>query len=90
MTEIRSYHGQPVIKPPVWTWEIPIYLFTGGVAGASAELAYLSEARGNEVLARRAWAAAIGAIGAIGISPALPVSVSVARDGFSTCSGWSR
>ncbi len=70
-SEIRSYHGQPVIKPPVWTWEIPVYFFTGGVAGASAGLAYLSEVRGNDVLARRAWGAAIGAIG---ISPALLIS----------------
>ena len=60
-----------MIKPPVWTWEIPIYFFTGGVAGASAGLAYLSEARGNEVLARRAWGAAMGAVA---VSPALLVS----------------
>jgi hypothetical protein len=61
--EVRSYHGQPVIKEPIWTWEIPMYFFTGGLAGASAGLAYLSELRGNEVLARRAWAAALGGIG---------------------------
>lgn len=54
-----SYHGQPVIKEPVWTWEIPIYFYTGGLAGASAGLAYLAELRGNETLARRAWAAAL-------------------------------
>ena len=71
MTEIRSYHAQPVIKPPVWTWEIPVYFFTGGVAGASAGLAYLSEVRGNEMLARRAWGAAIAAVA---VSPALLVS----------------
>ena len=47
---VRSYHGQPVIKEPVWSWEIPCYFFTGGLAGASAGLAYLSELRGNEVL----------------------------------------
>jgi hypothetical protein len=54
-----SYHGQPVIKEPIWTWEIPLYFYTGGLAGASAGLAYLSEARGNDALARRAWAAAL-------------------------------
>ncbi len=69
--QVRSYHGQPVIKPPVWTWEIPVYFFTGGVAGASAGLAYLSERRGNAVLARRAWGAALGAIA---VSPALLIS----------------
>jgi hypothetical protein len=69
--EIRSYYGQPVIKEPVWTWEIPTYFFTGGMAGASAGLAYLSELRGNDVLARRAWAVALGAIST---SPALLTS----------------
>src|SRR5256885_7097917 len=34
----RSYYGRPVVKPPVWTWEIPTYFFTGGLAGASASL----------------------------------------------------
>ena len=71
MTEIRSYHGQPVIKQPTWTWEIPVYFFTGGVAGASAGLAYLSGLRGNDVLARRAWIT--GAV-AIGVSPPLLIS----------------
>ena len=61
MTEIRTYHGQPVLKQPVWTWEIPCYFFTGGLAGASAGLAFLSGLRGNEVLARRSWATAFGA-----------------------------
>ena len=62
MSETTSYHGQPVIKEPIWTWEIPTYFFTGGLAGASAGLAYLSDLRGNEVLARRAWTAAFGGI----------------------------
>jgi hypothetical protein len=52
-----------VIKEPVWSWEIPCYFFAGGVAGASAGLACLSELRGNEVLARRAWATALACIG---------------------------
>jgi hypothetical protein len=71
MTEIRSYHGQPVIKEPVWTWEIPCYLFAGGMAGASAGLAYLSGERGEAELARRAWATAL--VG-VSISPALLTS----------------
>jgi hypothetical protein len=60
--EIRSYHGQPVLKEPVWTWEIPTYFFTGGVAGGSAGLAYLAELRGEDKLARRMWAAALAGI----------------------------
>jgi formate-dependent nitrite reductase membrane component NrfD len=69
--DLRSYYGQPVVKPPVWTWEIPWYLFAGGLAGASAPLAYLAEARGNVALGRRAWTIALGALAA---SPALLVS----------------
>ena len=62
MSEPRSYHGQPVLKDPTWTWEIPNYFYTGGLAGASAGLAYLSGLRGNDVLARRSWATALCAI----------------------------
>jgi Polysulphide reductase, NrfD len=69
--EPRSYYGQPVIKQPVWTPEIPWYFFTGGLAGASAGLAYMAELRGCEVLARRAWA---GALAGISVSPVLLIS----------------
>ena len=34
-----GYYGQPVVKPPVWTWEIPLYFFFGGTAGMSAVIA---------------------------------------------------
>ena len=34
-----GYYGQPVVKPPVWTWEIPIYFFIGGLSGMSAVIA---------------------------------------------------
>ena len=71
MTDVSSYHGQPILKEPTWTWEIPCYFYAGGMAGASAGLAYLSELSGNEVLARRAWAAAM--LG-LGVSPALLTS----------------
>ena len=68
---MTGYHGQPILKQPTWTWEVPCYFYAGGMAGASAGLAYLSEVRGNEVLARRAWAAAL--LG-IGVSPGLLIS----------------
>ncbi len=69
--EVRSYHGQPVLKEPVWTWEIPTYFFTGGLVGSSAAFAQLARIRGNEVLARRAWATAAAAAA---VSPALLIS----------------
>ena len=34
-----GYYGQPVVRPPVWTWEIPLYFFLGGMAGMSAVMA---------------------------------------------------
>ena len=68
---MSSYHGQPVLKEPTWTWEIPLYFYLGGTAGASAGLAYLSGLRGNHRLAKRAWG--VGAVG-LAVSPALLVS----------------
>jgi DMSO reductase anchor subunit len=63
--------ARPVIKSPVWTWEIPTYFYAGGLAGASAGVSRLAEARGNGVLARRASAVALA--GAVA-SPALLIS----------------
>ena len=37
MTDLPApsgYHDFPLLKKPVWTWEIPAYFFVGGVAGA--------------------------------------------------------
>ena len=71
MSDGTSYHGQPILKRPVWTWEIPVYFFTGGLAGASAGLAWLTGLRGNRVLSRRAW---VVALTAVGVSPPLLIS----------------
>jgi DMSO reductase anchor subunit len=69
--ELRSYYGQPVIKPPVWTPEIPFYFFSGGLAGASAGLGFLADLRGDQELARRAWAASLAGLA---VSPPLLIS----------------
>ncbi len=66
-----SPYGRPIIKEPVWTPEIPWYFYTGGLAGASAGLALLSDLRGEHAAARRAWVTALA--GAIA-SPALLIS----------------
>jgi formate-dependent nitrite reductase membrane component NrfD len=71
VTEPRSYYGRPVIKEPVWTPEIPIYFFTGGLAGASATVAWLAELQGDEELGRRAWAVALAGVT---VSPVLLIS----------------
>jgi formate-dependent nitrite reductase membrane component NrfD len=57
-----SYHGQPILKAPVWSREVPNYLFVGGLAGASATLAYAAELRGADELSRRAWLTASAGI----------------------------
>ena len=53
-TEMRSYYGHPVIKEPTWTWEIPVYFFTGGMGGASSVLGMAAKLFGNEKLSRTA------------------------------------
>jgi DMSO reductase anchor subunit len=69
--EVRSYYGRPVLKEPTWTWEIPLYFFFGGLAGASADLTLISRIAGNDGLARRALLVSLG--GAT-VSPALLIS----------------
>jgi hypothetical protein len=51
-TEMRSYYGRPIVKEPVWTWEIPAYFFTGGIAGGSGVLHGVARVTGHERLAR--------------------------------------
>jgi hypothetical protein len=64
-----GYYGQPVVKPPVWTWEVPLYFFMGGIAGMSAVIASAALIFHHVDLARAAmWLAFIA--GAI-LSPAL-------------------
>lgn len=56
-----GYYGQPVVKPPVWTWEIPLYFFVGGLSGMSAVIASAAVIFHHVDLARAAmWLAAIG------------------------------
>ena len=55
-----GYYGEPVVKPPVWTWEIPIYFFFGGIGGMSAVIAFGAFLFHHVDLARTAmWVAAI-------------------------------
>ena len=64
-----GYYGQAVLKPPVWTWEVPFYFFFGGMAGMSAVIASGAVIFHHLDLARTAmWIASIA--GAI-LSPIL-------------------
>ena len=58
-----GYYGQPVVKPPVWTWEIGLYFFIGGLGGMSAVIASGAVLFHHLDLACAAmWLAAVGVI----------------------------
>jgi formate-dependent nitrite reductase membrane component NrfD len=67
----HGYYGEPILKPPVWTWEIPLYFFLGGTAGAAAVIALGAQLKGELALARAALT--IAALGAL-VSPPLLIS----------------
>ena len=69
--ELESYYGRPILKAPVWKPEIPMYFFTGGVAGASSLLSLAGRAARNERIARTSLF--VGLAAEI-VSPALLVS----------------
>ena len=65
----KSYHGNPVLKPPTWTWQVPLYFFVGGVAGISAVITLAAHLFGNAGLLRAGlW---IGFFGALISAPLL-------------------
>lgn len=39
----ESYYNLPALKPPVWTWEVPLYFFIGGVSGVAGCLAFFAQ-----------------------------------------------
>lgn len=60
--EFRSYYGRPIVKAPRWKWDIPGYLFLGGLAGGSSLLAAGANATGNDSLRRSGRVTALGAL----------------------------
>ena len=67
-----GYYGLPLLKAPVWTWEVPAYFFVGGAAGAAAVVGATARWSGADSrLVRDArWIAAAGAA----LSPPLLIS----------------
>jgi len=71
----------PLLKAPVWTWEVPAYFFVGGASGAAAVIAAIAGFRGDaaslssvaalaSIAERARWIAAVGAL----IAPPLLIS----------------
>jgi hypothetical protein len=52
----------PVINAPVWTWEIPLYFWFGGIAAGSSFVALACDLAGDEASARVARKVALGAL----------------------------
>jgi Polysulphide reductase, NrfD len=69
--EFRSYYGRPILKEPVWTWEVPWYFVAGGLAGASATLGLGARLAGNHRLARSAFT-----VSGAGVTAGVPLLVS--------------
>ena len=67
-----GYYGIPMLKEPQWSWEIPVYFFVGGAAGAAAVVAQFAQMTGAEaeIVSDARTIAAIGSI----LTPALLVS----------------
>src|SRR5437773_4382620 len=58
-----GYYGMPLLKEPVWTWEVPAYFFVGGAAGAAAVVGAAAQVAGadHDLVNDARWIAAAGA-----------------------------
>src|SRR5256885_16389582 len=70
-----GYYGIPLLKKPAWTWQIPLYFFTGGTAGSPAVVGAIADYTGVDSRRGRdaRWVAAAGAT----ISSPVPISALV-------------
>jgi formate-dependent nitrite reductase membrane component NrfD len=63
-----GYYGAPVVRPPVWTWEVPAYFWVGGLGGMAGVVAFAALLFHHPEIARTAaWIAGVCAV----VSPIL-------------------
>lgn len=62
--EFTSYYGRPILKGPVWKWDIGAYLFTGGLAAGSSLLAAGGQLTRRPALRRAGRVTALAAVSA--------------------------
>jgi formate-dependent nitrite reductase membrane component NrfD len=55
------------MKPPVWTWQVPLYFWVGGIAAGSAGVALAADLAGDE------WSASVARKVALGVVLPAPV-----------------
>jgi hypothetical protein len=60
--EFTSYYGRPILKAPVWKWDIAAYLFTGGLAAGSSLLAAGGQLTDRPTLRRAGRVTSLAAI----------------------------
>ena len=63
-TQVPAGVQGPIIRPAVWTWEVPAYFWLGGIATGSSFVAAAADLVGDDDAALRARLIAIGAAGA--------------------------
>jgi formate-dependent nitrite reductase membrane component NrfD len=54
--------GHGMMKPPVWTWEVPLYFWTGGIASGSAFVALACDLAGDRKAAAVARKVSLAAL----------------------------
>ncbi|MGB9069708.1 MAG: NrfD/PsrC family molybdoenzyme membrane anchor subunit [Candidatus Acidiferrales bacterium] len=68
----EDYYNLPLLKPPTWTWEVPLYFYIGGITGVSSVIAFVGHLFHTDPRMVRValWIAMVGTV----LCPALLIS----------------
>lgn len=70
---VRGYYDIPMLKPPVWTWEIATYFFFGGLSGGAYLISRMADRFGGEKY--QAVVQAGTAVSALALLPCPPLLI---------------